>query len=201
MGIDKYNEECRSIVMRYSKEWETIVHRMGRWIDFEVRLCVCVGGWVGGWVLQANWVLIFGDMEGCVRQGVGSRGCGIALTFVHPALPPAPHSPACHSEVSLAPPLLPSRTITRPWTPASWRACGGCSSSCSTRASSTAASRWVGRKARRLVLDGMKDWKLLGLTRWAIGQVGSAACTPPAALLLPAHASLRPHLAAACTLP
>ncbi len=37
MGIDKYNEECRSIVMRYSKEWENIVHRLGRWIDFEVR--------------------------------------------------------------------------------------------------------------------------------------------------------------------
>jgi hypothetical protein len=37
MGIDKYNEECRSIVMRYSKDWEHIVHRLGRWIDFEVR--------------------------------------------------------------------------------------------------------------------------------------------------------------------
>lgn len=35
MGIDKYNAECRSIVMRYSKEWETTVSRMGRWIDFE----------------------------------------------------------------------------------------------------------------------------------------------------------------------
>ena len=35
MGIDKYNEECRSIVMRYSKEWEKTVTRMGRWIDFE----------------------------------------------------------------------------------------------------------------------------------------------------------------------
>lgn len=35
MGIDKYNEECRSIVMRYSKEWEKIVTRLGRWIDFE----------------------------------------------------------------------------------------------------------------------------------------------------------------------
>eukprot|EP00958_Prasinococcus_capsulatus_P004728 scaffold439_cov415-Prasinococcus_capsulatus_cf.AAC.45 len=35
LGIDKYNEECRSIVMRYSKEWETIVTRLGRWIDFE----------------------------------------------------------------------------------------------------------------------------------------------------------------------
>jgi len=35
MGIDKYNEECRSIVMRYSTEWVATVTRMGRWIDFE----------------------------------------------------------------------------------------------------------------------------------------------------------------------
>ncbi|CAL5221457.1 g3649 [Coccomyxa viridis] len=35
MGIDNYNEECRSIVMRYSKEWEKTVRRIGRWIDFE----------------------------------------------------------------------------------------------------------------------------------------------------------------------
>jgi isoleucyl-tRNA synthetase len=35
MGIDVYNEQCRSIVMRYQQEWEVIVSRMGRWIDFE----------------------------------------------------------------------------------------------------------------------------------------------------------------------
>lgn len=35
MGIGNYNEECRSIVMRYSKEWEVTVKRVGRWIDFE----------------------------------------------------------------------------------------------------------------------------------------------------------------------
>ena len=35
MGIAAYNEECRSIVMRYSKEWEKTVTRLGRWIDFE----------------------------------------------------------------------------------------------------------------------------------------------------------------------
>ena len=35
MGIDKYNAECRAIVMRYSKEWEQTVKRVGRWIDFE----------------------------------------------------------------------------------------------------------------------------------------------------------------------
>lgn len=34
MGIANYNEECRSIVMRYSKEWEKTVTRLGRWIDF-----------------------------------------------------------------------------------------------------------------------------------------------------------------------
>lgn len=35
MGIDKYNDACREIVMRYAKDWEYIVGRMGRWIDFE----------------------------------------------------------------------------------------------------------------------------------------------------------------------
>ena len=35
MGIKAYNAECRQIVMRYSKEWETTVKRVGRWIDFE----------------------------------------------------------------------------------------------------------------------------------------------------------------------
>ena len=35
MGIDKYNAECRAIVMRYSSEWRRTVERMGRWIDFD----------------------------------------------------------------------------------------------------------------------------------------------------------------------
>ncbi|MCD7466072.1 hypothetical protein HAX54_002422, partial [Datura stramonium] len=35
MGIDKYNEACRSIVTRYVGEWEKTVVRMGRWIDFQ----------------------------------------------------------------------------------------------------------------------------------------------------------------------
>ncbi|CAG8595968.1 6726_t:CDS:10 [Ambispora leptoticha] len=35
MGIDKYNAECRSIVMRYSEAWRQTVERLGRWIDFD----------------------------------------------------------------------------------------------------------------------------------------------------------------------
>eukprot|EP01053_Blabericola_migrator_P006604 Blabericola_migrator_1__6603@NODE_332_length_9696_cov_191_326202_g268_i0_p1_GENE_NODE_332_length_9696_cov_191_326202_g268_i0NODE_332_length_9696_cov_191_326202_g268_i0_p1_ORF_typecomplete_len1086_score270_09tRNAsynt_1/PF00133_22/3_3e160Anticodon_1/PF08264_13/5e34Anticodon_1/PF08264_13/71tRNAsynt_1g/PF09334_11/5_4e15tRNAsynt_1g/PF09334_11/4e12tRNAsynt_1e/PF01406_19/6_2tRNAsynt_1e/PF01406_19/0_044tRNAsynt_1d/PF00750_19/5tRNAsynt_1d/PF00750_19/8_6tRNAsynt_1f/PF01921_18/12tRNAsynt_1f/PF01921_18/2DUF len=35
IGIAAYNEECRSVVMRYSKEWRHCVERVGRWIDFD----------------------------------------------------------------------------------------------------------------------------------------------------------------------
>ncbi|KAG8347703.1 putative isoleucyl-tRNA synthetase [Trypanosoma vivax] len=35
MGIDKYNDACHGIVMRFSEEWRKTVKRMGRWIDFE----------------------------------------------------------------------------------------------------------------------------------------------------------------------
>ncbi len=34
-GIDKFNEECRSIVLRYTEEWKETVTRMGRWVDFD----------------------------------------------------------------------------------------------------------------------------------------------------------------------
>ncbi len=33
-GIDKFNEACRSIVLRYTREWRGTVERMGRWVDF-----------------------------------------------------------------------------------------------------------------------------------------------------------------------
>ena len=33
-GVDKFNEACRSIVLRYTSEWETVVTRMGRLVDF-----------------------------------------------------------------------------------------------------------------------------------------------------------------------
>jgi len=35
MGIEAYNKECRSIVSRYSSDWENIIGRLGRWIDFK----------------------------------------------------------------------------------------------------------------------------------------------------------------------
>ncbi len=33
-GIGKFNEYCRSSVMKYAKEWEQYVNRQARWVDF-----------------------------------------------------------------------------------------------------------------------------------------------------------------------
>ena len=35
MGIDKYNEACREIVMTYANDWKSIMGRLGRWVDFD----------------------------------------------------------------------------------------------------------------------------------------------------------------------
>ncbi len=34
-GVARFNEECRSIVLRYTSEWRETVERMARWIDFD----------------------------------------------------------------------------------------------------------------------------------------------------------------------
>jgi isoleucyl-tRNA synthetase len=34
-GVGKFNEACRSIVLRYAGDWRTTVERMGRWIDMD----------------------------------------------------------------------------------------------------------------------------------------------------------------------
>ena len=35
LGIDKFNEQCRSMVLKYVDEWRKTVTRMGRWVDFD----------------------------------------------------------------------------------------------------------------------------------------------------------------------
>lgn len=34
-GVDKFNETCRSIVLRFTDEWKKTITRMGRWVDFD----------------------------------------------------------------------------------------------------------------------------------------------------------------------
>jgi isoleucyl-tRNA synthetase len=34
-GVDKFNEQCRSGVLRYVDEWRKVTTRVGRWVDFD----------------------------------------------------------------------------------------------------------------------------------------------------------------------
>jgi isoleucyl-tRNA synthetase len=34
-GVPEFNEACRASVLRYTKEWRTIMTRAGRWVDFD----------------------------------------------------------------------------------------------------------------------------------------------------------------------
>lgn len=35
MGVDKFNEFCRSKVLGYAREWKKVIRRLGRWADME----------------------------------------------------------------------------------------------------------------------------------------------------------------------
>lgn len=35
LGIDKFNETCRSKVLVYAEEWKKVIHRFGRWVDMD----------------------------------------------------------------------------------------------------------------------------------------------------------------------
>ncbi len=35
LGLDRFTRECRGLVLRYAAEWEQIVTRLGRWVDFD----------------------------------------------------------------------------------------------------------------------------------------------------------------------
>lgn len=66
MGIAAYNTECRKIVMRYANEWEEVITRMGRWIDFKNDYKTLYP-----WYMESIW-WIFKQLydKGLVYQGV-----------------------------------------------------------------------------------------------------------------------------------
>ncbi|XP_053951274.1 isoleucine--tRNA ligase, cytoplasmic [Anastrepha ludens] len=80
MGIATYNAECRKIVMRYAKEWEEVVTRMGRWIDFRNDYKTLYP-----WYMESIW-WVFKQLydKGFVYEGVKvmpySTACTTALS-------------------------------------------------------------------------------------------------------------------------
>ncbi len=57
LGVDVFNERCRAIVLRYTREWREIVTRMGRWVDFDRDYKTMDPPYMESiwWVFQALW--------------------------------------------------------------------------------------------------------------------------------------------------
>lgn len=73
-GIEKFNEECRKIVLRYTKEWEEFVTRSGRWVDFERQYRTMDKDFMESvwWVVKSLWErgLIYEGFK-CVAYSTG----------------------------------------------------------------------------------------------------------------------------------
>lgn len=76
MGIDKFNEQCRGIVFRYTREWKKTIDRMGRWADKENTYATLNTDYMESiwWVFKSLWEkgLIykgFRSMPYCPRCG------------------------------------------------------------------------------------------------------------------------------------
>ena len=57
LGIKGYNDECRSIVQRYTAEWEKTITRIGRWVDFRNDYKTMDASFMESvwWVLKQLW--------------------------------------------------------------------------------------------------------------------------------------------------
>ena len=57
LGVDKFNEQCRSMVLRYVGEWRKTVTRMGRWVDFDHDYKTMDPGFMESvwWVFKQLW--------------------------------------------------------------------------------------------------------------------------------------------------
>ena len=57
LGVDKFNEQCRSMVLKYVGEWRKTVTRMGRWVDFDHDYKTMEPGYMETiwWVFKQLW--------------------------------------------------------------------------------------------------------------------------------------------------
>lgn len=78
LGVKGYNDECRNIVQRYTKEWEKTISRMGRWVDFRNDYKT-----MDPWYMESVWWVMKQLWEkDLVYQGVKVVPFSTALTTV-----------------------------------------------------------------------------------------------------------------------
>ena len=94
LGIEAFNEACRGLVLRYTRDWKRIIRRLGRWADFEGGYRTMDADFMESvwWVFESLWEkgLIY---EGYRVQPV-SPALGTPLSNFEVALGPQEKDPA-----------------------------------------------------------------------------------------------------------
>ena len=57
MGVEKFNNACRESVFKYTSEWEKLIKRLGRWVDFENSYATLDNSYMESiwWVFKQIW--------------------------------------------------------------------------------------------------------------------------------------------------
>ncbi|MEK7529283.1 MAG: class I tRNA ligase family protein [Patescibacteria group bacterium] len=57
MGVAKFNTACRESVFRYTEEWEKLLRRIGRWVDFDNSYATLENNYIESiwWVFKRIW--------------------------------------------------------------------------------------------------------------------------------------------------
>ena len=78
LGVQGYNDECRSIVQRYASDWRKTITRMGRWVDFDHDYKT-----MEPWYMESVW-WVFKQLwdKGYVYEGVKVMPVSTALGTV-----------------------------------------------------------------------------------------------------------------------
>lgn len=58
MGVAEFNTKCRESVFRYTKEWEIMLKRIGRWVDFDNSYATLDNNYMESiwWVFKQIWL-------------------------------------------------------------------------------------------------------------------------------------------------
>jgi len=56
-GIEQFNEKCRGMVLRYAAEWQQVIERLGRWVDFDDQYRTMDADFIESvvWAFQELW--------------------------------------------------------------------------------------------------------------------------------------------------
>lgn len=87
-GIENFNEKCRESVFRYTKEWETLLERIARWVDFEQSYATLDSTYMESiwWVFSQIWnknLIYQGDkaMQICPRCETSLSNFEVSLGY------------------------------------------------------------------------------------------------------------------------